>query len=162
MQRALVRFDDDSYVEFVARDQHSYRHIWYDHSSSLLDNTECSPELIRLLNNNYAQWVLILRETDALLITYNASIGCILAFGEIAYIIDWVREVANREPSKVAYSPYYSYAALAYFFGVSPLLDQLHNLNCIPKLDGYETLHLAQTGNGTTYWGCFLPATDLQ
>lgn len=68
MQRALVRFDDDSYAEFVARDQHSYRYIWYDHSSSLLDNTEYSPELIRLLNNNYAHWVLILSEEDALLV----------------------------------------------------------------------------------------------
>lgn len=160
MQRALVRHSWGTYTDLIARDAYQYDINLYDVTTDLCANTEYSSELIQFLNNIYAQWVLILSEEDALLVTYDASSRCILSFGEITNIIDWARDVANRAPSKIAYSPWC--ATLAYLFDVTPFLDYLHGCNFIPQLSGCETLHLVQADNGTDYWGCFLPATYLQ
>lgn len=160
MQRALVHLADGTYTEFIARDAYQYDINLYDTTTDLHANTEHPTELIQLLNNFYAHWVLILSEEDALLVTYYAGSGCILTFGEFADIIDWASEVANRAPSKIAYSPWC--ATLAYLFDVTPFLDYLHGCNFIPQLSGCETLHLVQADNGVEYWGCFLPTTYLQ
>ena len=160
MQHALVHLADGTYTEFIARDAYNYDVKQYDTTTDLHANTPYSPELIQLLNDNYARWVLILSEEDALLVTYYASSGCILALGEITDIIDWASEVANRAPSKIAYSPWC--ATLGYLFDVTPFLDYLHGCNFIPQLSGCETLHLVQADNGVEYWGCFLPTTYLQ
>lgn len=159
MQHALVRPSLGTYTEFIAHGSHQYDINLYDTTTDLCANTEYSPELIQLLNNIYAHWVLIFSEEDALLVTYNANV-CILAFGEITNIIDWVREVTNRAPSKIAYSPWC--ATLDYLFDVTPFLDYLYDCNFIPQLSGCETLHLVQADNETAYWGCFLPTTYLQ
>lgn len=160
MQRALIRRVSGKYVDLIACDAYNYDVKQYDTTTDLHANTPYSPELIQLLNGNYARWVLILSEEDALLVTYYASSGCILALGEITDIIDWASEVANRAPSKIAYSPWC--AALGYLFDVTPFLDYLHGCNFIPQLSGCETLHLVQADNGVEYWGCFLPTTYLQ
>lgn len=160
MQRALVHHNDGTYTEFVAHGHHKYDSTRYAFTTDLCANTEYPTELIQLLNNFYARWVLILSEEDALLVTYYAGSGCILALGEITDIIDWAREVANRAPSKIAYSPWCG--TLAYLFDVTPFLDYLHGCNFIPQLSGCETLHLVQADNGVEYWGCFLPTTYLQ
>lgn len=161
MQHALVHLADGTYTEFVARDAYQYDINQYANTTALCINTPYSLELIQLLNDNYARWVLILSEDeeDALLVTYNAT-GCILFFGEIIDIIDWAREVANQAPSKIAHSPWC--ATLAFLFDVTPFLDYLHGCNFIPQLSGCETLHLVQTDNWVEYWGCFLPTTYLQ
>lgn len=160
MQRALVRHSLGTYADLIARDAYQYDINLYDFLTDLHANTPYSPELIQLLNDNYARWVLILSEEDALLITHYASSGCILALGEITDIIDWASEVANRAPSNIAYSPWC--ATLGYLFDVTPFLDYLHGCNFIPQLSGCETLHLVQADNGVEYWGCFLPTTYLQ
>ena len=160
MQRALVHHNDGTYTELVSYGYRKYDSTRYESTTDLCVNTEYPPELIQLLNDNYAHWVLILSEEDALLVTYYAGSGCILALGEITDIIDWVSEVANRAPSKIAYSPWC--ATLAYLFDVTPFLDYLHGCNFIPQLSGCETLHLVQADNETAYWGCFLPTTYLQ
>ena len=159
MQRALVRHSLGTYADLIARDAYQYDINLYDFLTDLHANTPYSPELIQLLNDNYARWVLILSEEDALLVTCNAA-GCILALGEITDIIDWASEVANRAPSNIAYSPWC--ATLGYLFDVTPFLDYLHGCNFIPQLSGCETLHLVQADNGVGYWGCFLPTTYLQ
>ena len=160
MQRALVRRVSGEYIDLIACDAYNYDVNQYDCTTNLYSNTAYSPELVQLLNGNYSRWILILSEEDALLVTYNASSGCILALGEFADIIDWASEVANRAPSKIAYSPWC--ATLAYLFDVTPFLDYLHGCNFIPQLSGCETLHLVQADNGVEYWGCFLPTTYLQ
>ena len=160
MQRALVHHSLGTYTDLIARDAYQYDINQYDTTTDLCANTEYPTELIQLLNNFYARWVLILSEEDALLVTYYAGSGCILALGEITDIIDWAREVANRAPSKIAYSPWCG--TLAYLFDVTPFLDYLHGCNFIPQLSGCETLHLVQADNGVEYWGCFLPTTYLQ
>lgn len=160
MQHALVHLADGTYTEFIARDAYQYDINQYASLRNLCDNTEYSPGLIQSLNATYTHWVLIFSEEDALLVTYYANSGCILALGEITDIIDWAREVANRAPSKIAYSP--GCATLGYLFDVTPFLDYLHGCNFIPQLSGCETLHLVQADNGVEYWGCFLPTTYLQ
>ena len=160
MQRALVRHSLGTYTDLIARDAYQYDMKLYDTPTDLYANTGYSPELIQLLNDNYAHWVLILSEEDALLVTYYANSGCILALGEITDIIDWASEVANRAPSEIAYSSWC--ATLGYLFDVTPFLDYLHGCNFIPQLSGCETLHLVQADNGVEYWGCFLPTTYLQ
>lgn len=161
MQHALVRHSWGTYTDLIARDAYQCDMTLYDTPTDLCANTEYSPELIQLLNNIYPHWVLILseEEEDALLVIHNDT-GCVLILVEFADIIDWAREVANRAPSKIAYSPWC--AILGYLFDVTPFLDYLHGCNFIPQLSGCETLHLVQTGNETGYWGCFLPTTYLQ
>jgi hypothetical protein len=159
MQRALVRRVSGEYIDLIACDAYHYDVNQYDCTTNLYSNTTYSPELVQLLNATYTHWVLIFSEEDALLVTYNDT-GCILILGEFADIIDWAREVANRAPSKIAYSPWC--ATLAYLFDVTPFLDYLHGCNFIPQLSGCETLHLVQADNGVGYWGCFLPTTYLQ
>lgn len=160
MQRALIRRVSGEYVDLIARDAYQYDVKQYDTTTDLHANTPYPPELIQLLNDNYARWVLILSEEDALLVTYYANSDCILALGEFADIIDWASEVANRAPSNIAYSPWC--ATLGYLFDVTPFLDYLHGFTFIPQLSGCETLHLVQADNGVEYWGCFLPTTYLQ
>ena len=160
MQRALVHLPDGMYTEFIALGSYQYDINRYASLRNLCDNTEYSSGLIQSLNTTYTRWVLILSGEDALLVTYYASSGCILSFGEITDIIDWARDVANRAPSKIAHSPWC--ATLDYLFDVSPFLDYLHGCNFIPQLSGCETLHLVQADNGVSYWGCFLPTTCLQ
>ena len=155
MQRALVRPSLGTYTDLIARDAYQCDINLYDTTTDLCANTEYPTELIQLLNDNYAHWVLILSEEDALLVTYYAGSGCILALGEITDIIDWVSEVANRAPSNIAYSPWC--ATLGYLFDVTPFLDYLHGCNFIPQLSGCETLHLVQADNGTQYWAAFFP-----
>ena len=155
MQRALVHHNDGTYTEFVAHGHHKYDSTRYAFTTDLCANTEYPPELIQVLNNIYAHWVLIFSEEGALLVTYNANVS-ILAFGETANIIDWARDVTNKAPSNLAQPAYC--ARLAYLFYVSPFLDYLHGCNFIPQLLGYEVLRPVQTTNGTPYWCRILPA----
>ena len=157
MQRALVHFSGGNYDEFVVRDQHLRCFIRCANTADLLKNTEYSPELIRTLNSKYASWVLILTDTDALLVIYHDN-GCTLAHGETSSIIDWVQDVITRPCSNpVRYNAYKLLANIFNLPSVSTLWEHLHLFNYIPPLSGYEKLHLIQTGNGTPYWHCFMP-----
>lgn len=155
MQRALVHHPSGAYTEFAVRDEDQCGINRYDSTTNLYHNTGHSPELVQLLNNNYAHWVLILRETDALLISYCGNNSWVLAYGETVTIIDWVCDVINRAPSSLAQSTVYEY--LMYIGGVWPLLDCLCSFKFIPRLSAYEELYSVQTDNGIPYWGCFFP-----
>ena len=162
MQRALVHFSGGNYDELVVRDQHLRCFIRHAHTANLLKNTEYSPELIRTLHSKYASWVLILNEPGALLVGYNVN-GCTLVHGETSSIIDWINDVITRPCSNpVRYSAHKLLADIFNLPSVSTLWEYLYLFNFIPQLSGCETLHLVQTGNGTGYWGCFLPTTYLQ
>lgn len=157
MQRALVHFSGGNYDEFVVRDQHLRCFIRRAHTADLLKDTEYSPELIRTLHSKYASWVLVLTDTDALLVIYHDN-GCTLAHGETSSIIDWVQDVITRPCSNPV--RYIAHKLLADIFNlpsVSLLWEYLSLFNYIPPLSGYVKLHLIQTGNGTPYWHCFLP-----
>lgn len=161
MQHALVRFNDGTYTEFLVRDQHLHAYLRYAVTENLLNNTEYPSELIWMLNNTYAHWVLILSGTDALLITYNAN-GDTLAHGKTDNIVDWVRDVTTRAPSNPV-EPANSEILTGVFdaLSISTLLHYLYAFNCVPQLSSYEELHPVQTDNGTVYWCCFLPTAGF-
>ena len=162
MQRALVHFSGGNYDEFVVRDQHLRCFIRRAHTADLLKNTEYSPELIRTLHSKYASWVLILTDTDALLVVYNDN-GCTLVYGEISTIVDWVRDVTIRAPhGPVESGDCKTVGNLFEDPSVGPLLNYLYDFNYMPQLSGYEELHLNQTNNGTFYWRCLLSPECLQ
>ena len=162
MQRALVHFSDGTYAEFVVRDQHLRCFIRHANTANLLKNTEYSPELIQTLHSKYASWVLILNEPGALLVGYNVN-GCTLVYGEIATIVDWVRDVTIRAPhGPVEPIDCKTVDNLFEDPSVGSLLNYLYDFNCMPQLSGYEELHLNQTNNGTFYWRCLLSPEYLQ
>lgn len=149
MQHALVHHNNGTYTEFVSYGHHKYDSTRYEFTTDLCVNTEYPPELIQVLNSNYAHWVLILSEEGALLVAYNANVS-ILAFGETANIIDWVRDVPNRTPFGPARFPHYR--RLGSLFYVSPFLDYLYYRKYMSQLLGYEVMRPVQTTNGTPYW----------
>ena len=157
MQHALVHYNDGTYTEFLVRGQNLHAVIRYAFTERLLDNTEYPPELIQLLNNAYEHWVLILSETDALLITYSAN-GGTLAHGKTDNIVDWVRDVTTRAPSNPVENVNPEILTVIYVvLSIRILLNYLYDFNCMPQLSGYEVLHPVQTDNGVLYWCCFLP-----
>lgn len=162
MQRALIRYSLDAYVELIAHDAYQYNVNTHDSTTNLCHNAGYSPELIQLLNDNYFRWVLILSESNSLLVGYYASTGCVLAYGESANIIDWARDVTTYIP----YAPTETVEGktvdqLFPDSSVGPLLDYLSD-GFIPQLSDHKVLHLVQTGNGIPYWGRFLPDVYLQ
>lgn len=162
MQRALVRFNDGTYTEFIARGSYQYDINRYASLCNLFDNTEYYPGLIQTLNNTYTRWVLILNEPGALLVGYNVN-GCTLVYGDFATITDWVRDVTIRAPhGPVEPIDCKTVDNLFEDPSVGPLLNYLYDFNYMPQLSGYEELHLNQTNNGTFYWRCLLPPEHLQ
>ena len=159
MQRALVRHSNGTYSDFVAYGEYQYDLKLYESTTSLCSNTECSPELVQLLNGNYSSWVLILSETGALLVASNDNVS-VLAFGDFTNIVDWARDAANRNPSNSAQSTDYEF--LGYLFDVTPFLDYLYDCGYLPQLTGDEELGLVHTDNGTQYRGCFVPTAYVQ
>ena len=162
MQHALVHLADGTYTEFIARGSYQYDINQYASLRNLCDNTEYSSGLIQSLNATYTHWVLIFSEEGALLVGYNVN-GCTLVCGEIATIVDWVRDVTIRAPhGPVESGDCKTVDNLFEDPSVGPLLNYLYDLNYIPPLSGYEELHLNQTNNGTFYWRCLLPPEYLQ
>ena len=157
MQHALVHLPDGTYTEFIARGSYQYDINQYASLRNLCDNTEYSSGLIQSLNATYTHWVLILSEEGALLVGYNVN-GCTLVSGEIATIVDWVRDVTIRAPhGPVEPIDCKTVGNLFEDPSVGPLLNYLYDFNYMPQLSGYEEVHLNQTNNGTQYWCLFLP-----
>lgn len=162
MQRALVHFSGGTYDEFVVRDQHLRCFIRRANTADLLKNTEYSPELIRTLHSKYASWVLILTDTDALLVGYSVNGGA-LAHGKTDNIVDWVRDVTTRAPSNPIENVNPEILTVIYVvLSIRILLNYLYDFNCMPQLSGYEVLHPVQTDNGVLYWCCFLPPESIE
>ena len=159
MPHALVHLADGTYTEFIARDEYQCDINQYASTDNLHANTGYSPELIQLLNNNYASWGLIFSESFTLLVGYDVN-GCTLVYGETVTINDWVRDAINQTPSSLEQSDDYEW--LLNIEDTGPVLLYLYEVNFMPPLFGYKELHRNQTNNGASYWGCFMPPEYLE
>lgn len=152
MQRALVRYFDDSYKEYFFSYGNCRGRNTYGSTEELLAHPWYSPSLIKLLCDNYASWVLVIGNSrDAVLFGRTAGYS-IIAYGDFDTISDWVLDInqgclgflrARHEPMR--------FGDLLRDNSVNTSMVNLQALGILPRLSPDTVLRPIVTYQGLEY-----------
>lgn len=153
MQRALVRYTDDSYTEYFFTDSTCYDYNTYLATKELLANTEYPPDFIKFLCANYSSWVLVVGELGHAVFIGHTVADSVIAYGKYAMIYDWVRDVTRGilAPTVLGFEPV-MFGDLLEARSMKQSMAFLQDLGVMPRLPRERVLSPVVTLQGTEYW----------
>ena len=153
MQRALVRYTDDTYTEYFFTDSTCCDYNTYFATKELLDNTEYPPDFIKFLCANYSSWVLAVGELGYAVFIGHTVADSVIAHGNYATLSDWVRDVTRGilVPPALGHEPV-MFGDLLEARSMKQGLSFLQDLGVMPRLPRERVLSPVVTLQGTEYW----------
>ena len=153
MQRALFRYLDDSYEEYFFSYGSCRGYNTYGSTEELLAHPGYSPDIIKLLCDNYASWVLVIGNSRDVVLYCRAAESGILAYGYFDTISDWVTDITRGCTSflSVSHGPM-RIGDLLRNNSVNTSLAFLQDLGLCLTYPPDEILRPIATDRGSEYW----------
>lgn len=156
MQQSLGHYWGDTYYESLARGDGYFDYVCYESTAHLLSSTGYSPELIKLLRDNYEAWCLLIdTHADTLFVGHNSE-GVVVAYGYTAILYEWLLDITLCAPNPIGTIDCVTWGSLWDSPSMGALLSDLEDASFFPDLCLSDVLRPAQTYKRTVYWYKFL------